>query len=331
MIIVGSKALNFFIEIDKKRKENADTDLIMRECDFFEFIEKNNQHIIKMLPTSDYKYSLTFKNQAGKKRHYEIEISEGVPSSQYLIDNQQKVATNELTDEFGNIFNVLNIEFLFLMKKSHIVFPIHFEKNIADYLLLKRLSNLKYSKEEKKFFNMRRKEGQQRYDLYAKTPNLNVSNERFFKYSGVEDNRVFIHDDLHEVVKHQEKPIYEYLKRNSEKAWCEKDMFFDLPFEMQIQCVQEEAYVIALERYIIPKEYEYNDYFLCYKRALKRICTTLCSGFFRQFALDNYDKIIEAYKEDFVFKFYNAYEKGLLKPMEGRKLKTEEKILELEY
>ena len=65
--------------------------------------------------------------------------------------------------------------------------------------------------------------------------------------------------------------------------------------------------------------------------ALKRICTTLCSGFFRQFALDNYDKIIEAYKEDFVFKFYNAYEKGLLKPMEGRKLKTEEKILELEY
>lgn len=336
MILIGSKALSFYAELNEKRKENSDTDLIMSEKEFFSFLENNESYISKFYPTSEYKYSLTLKNKEGKRKHYEIEISEGVESSQYLVDNKEKVTTYKYTDEFNNIFSVLNLEYLFLMKKSHIIFPIHFEKNIADYLLLKQIAVLKSTKTEKEFFKMRRKEGQIRYDLYAKTPNLNVSNDRFFKYSGVADNRVFVHDDLHEVVKHQEKPIYEYLKRDNEKAWCEKDMFFKLPFEQQIQCVQEEAYVIALERYIIPQEYEYNNYFLCYKQALKRICTNLCSGFFRQFALDNYDKVILAYKEDFVEKFYKAYNEGTLKPMEGRTLKPVEnnkvkKELLLEY
>lgn len=321
MILIGSKALSFYTNLDENRKNNSDTDIILTIQDFHSFIEKNDKHITKMIPTSDHKFSLTLKNEAGKKRHYEMELSDNVPSSDYLIKNIDSVVNEKYIDEFGNSFSVLNAEFLFLTKKSHIVFPIHFEKNIADYLLLKNISKLKKTKLEKEFFKLRRKEGQERYDIYSKTPKLNVTNDRFFKYSGVEDNRVFIHDDLHEVVKHKEKPIYEYLKKDFEKAWCEKEMFFNLPFEMQIQCVQEEAYVISLERYIIPKEYEYENYFLCYKRALKRICTTLCSGFFRQFALDNYDKVIQAYTEDFVHKFNEAYKSGKLKPMEGRQLK----------
>lgn len=321
MILIGSKALSFYTDIEDKRKKNADVDVILTEADFFSFIEKNENNIIKMLPTSEYKYSLTFKNKEGKKIHYECELSDNLASSDFLIKNKESVTEKIYTDEFGNEFSVLNYNYLFLMKKSHIIFPIHFEKNIADYLLLKNIAHLNNNKMEKEFFKLRRKEGQERFDVYSKTPKLNVSNERFFKYSGVEDNRVFVHDDLHEVIKHYDKPIYEYLKKDFEKAWCEKDMFFNLPFEMQIQCVQEEAYVISLERYIIPKEYEYNDPFICYKRALKRICTTLCSGYFRQFALDNYDKVIKAYKEDFIHKFNEAYNNGTLKPMEGRTLK----------
>ena len=173
-----------------------------------------------------------------------------------------------------------------------------------------------------KYYKLRKSEAEKRFKENHRTPKLNISNEDFFKISGKSEGRVFVHDDLHEIVKHFDKPIYEMLKKeeNFEMAWCEKDMFFDLPFDYQIKCVQEEAYVIALERYIIPKEGNFEDFFWCYKRALMRICTTLCSGFFRDFAIENYNLIIDQYKSDFYYKYLKAYEDNVLIPMKGRKV-----------
>jgi len=47
-----------------------------------------------------------------------------------------------------------------------------------------------------------------------------------------------------------------------------------------------------------------------------RICTTLCSGFFRQFAFENYPAIVEAYNSSFVDKFQYAVDNELIQPME---------------
>jgi hypothetical protein len=41
-----------------------------------------------------------------------------------------------------------------------------------------------------------------------------------------------------------------------------------------------------------------------------RICTTLCSGWFRQFATDNYLRIREYIDNNYVEKFLEAYQNG---------------------
>ena len=68
----------------------------------------------------------------------------------------------------------------------------------------------------------------------------------------------------------------------------------DLSDLQKQQCVAEECYVIATERFLIPTNY---DYFwkLAYLKALQKVCTTLCSGWFRDYAIDYYPEIINLY------------------------------------
>lgn len=47
--------------------------------------------------------------------------------------------------------------------------------------------------------------------------------------------------------------------------------------------------------------------------ALMRICTTLCSGWFRQFATDNFYRIKEYYNPKYVEKFLMSYQEGTIK------------------
>src|SRR3954452_13976362 len=68
-----------------------------------------------------------------------------------------------------------------------------------------------------------------------------------------------------------------------------KSLFQKVDYQTQLNCVKEEAMVIALERYLIPmisKNHESS-----YQSALVRICTTLTKGWFRQFAIDNYPRL----------------------------------------
>ena len=44
--------------------------------------------------------------------------------------------------------------------------------------------------------------------------------------------------------------------------------------------------------------------------ALMRICTNLCSGWFREFATNNYFIIKKLYNKNYVEKFLLAYENG---------------------
>jgi hypothetical protein len=205
-----------------------------------------------------------------------------------------------------------------LTKKAHLFFPVHFEKNINDYHFLKEmLGDFEITANMLEYFKLRKSEANARFKDKYNTPKLNITNDDFFKVSGVSDGRVYIHDDLHEVVKHFDKPIYEMMKNkeNLNMAWCDKDLFFNLPYEYRVNAVQEEAYVISLERYIIPKIGEYDDLLWCYKRALMRICTTLCSGFFREFAVENYNIIIDNFNEEFYRKFTLAIKDKKLLPM----------------
>ncbi|RXZ78024.1 hypothetical protein EBB07_28620 [Paenibacillaceae bacterium] len=322
MIVIGSKALTFRLQRTDEvvnRCLKADYDVLMSQDEFHKWYSLNRKYILKIYPTQLNKYkAVALKNE--ERKQYEIEIATEGSSAKLLLDNAEAVTDFVIDGFLDDQFATLTPEYQMLTKRSHLVYPVHFEKNMDDYNLLRKMANKsEHDGLMQEYYFLRSEEAKERYSKF-KTPKLNVSNEDFFS-SKLAVKNYFIHDDIHEVMKHHEKPVYEMMKKDFTMAKCEKDLFFELPYTYQLQAVQEEAYTIALERYIIPQAGEdWMDYFNCYKKALKRICTTLCSGWFRDFAIDNYEEAIHQYSSLFVDKFWSSYKSGKIKLIEGREL-----------
>lgn len=318
MIIIGSRAMliDSFDNDSNIRFEKSDYDVIMTREQFNKWIDNANDNIISIYPTNKNKYSAKISFN-GNKVKYEIEIATDNSSAKLLIDNIDRVTVSNrfIGGIFGELYRILSKEYLLLTKRSHIIYPVHFEKTINDYNFLKKeCGTFEHDEYMKKYYELRSNEAKERYSKY-KTPKLNVTTEDFFS-SKLNVPNYFVHDDIHHIMAHYDKPVFTMMQKDSSKAWCEKDMFFDLPYEYQVRCVQEEAYVIALERYIIPQYGDdWMDFFKCYKKAVQRICTTLCSGWFREFAIENYENVIDWYNPLFVDKFYNAFDKEKILPI----------------
>jgi hypothetical protein len=138
---------------------------------------------------------------------------------------------------------------------------------------------------------------------------LNVDKERFFT-----DNvpYQYDHDDLHVAVTILDKPAYNYYLADNAQVMCSKEKFFGLPEYIRMCGVLEECYVLALERAVIPHGVDPDKAF---RMALKKVCTSITSGWFREYAWENYDDVI-AYHE-LLAQMYGAnhwvkhYEKNL--------------------
>lgn len=322
MILIGSRALFPQLSNDQitdqgafKRVKKADYDVLMTTDEFDAWKSLNAQYLdIQDRPENKYKAILI---KDGQKKMYEIEIGLSGTSAEFLLRHSAQVISGDKVEGILNEnFDCLSLPFLFLTKKSHIIYPVHFEKNIKDYHTLKDiLGDFEQTDIMKEYYTLRSSEAKLRYS--QKTPNLSVSNDDFFN-NKLSVPKYFIHDDIHEAVKHHDIPVYEMMKTDLNSAWCQKDLFFNLPFEKQIQAVQEEAYTIALERYIVPQNGDFSkDHLYCYKRAVRRICTTLCSGWFRQFAIDNYPVVLQMYDSTFAKRLEKAILDGQLIVNEG--------------
>lgn len=143
---------------------------------------------------------------------------------------------------------------------------------------------------------------------YKKAPNLNQGKAAFFT-----DNIKYIydHDTIHEAVKHLDKPAYTYYMLDGAEVMCDKNKFSDCPEIVRLYGVLEESYVLALERAVIPHNTERKKAF---DIALEKVCTTITSGWFRDFAYENYDKVQNLYHPSYVEKFQDALNCGKIKP-----------------
>ncbi len=300
-------------DVHSRRFLVRDIDVVMSFDSLKAFLERNRPFIKNLVPKSPYKYGATLVRE-GQRYVYEIE-TEQQPSSAWLLDHAARFQAQTYCDPFGNEFVVPCQELLFLTKKSHINMNVHFDKNMADFHALKEGINPEKIGNLSAFFDLRHMEAKERYRY--RHPKLNVTNETFFDRSKTVVGYVFVHDDIHEAVKHFERPVYEMIKKNMGRAWCEKEMFFDLPLDTQIKCVQEEAYVIAIERFIALQKGPYEDLFMAYKDALRRICTTLCSGFFRDFAVNHYFELLRAYDASFFKRFQTALKEGAVRRIDS--------------
>jgi hypothetical protein len=178
-------------------------------------------------------------------------------------------------------------EYLFMIKRSHIWRPLKFAHHMSDMQWLKERGYMPKDFKDNPFYRRRLSETKRLYG--DRHPSLRKSNEDFFDDSV---NKVYVHDDLHRIIAFGDLPVYETMKKDPESAMCDKDLWNQLPHDQKIKAVQEEAMVIALERFLIPsmlgklaRPIKERPAFLM---ALEKICTTLCSGWFRDFAIDNY-------------------------------------------
>lgn len=321
MIVIGSKALLFRLaqtSENVERHEKSDYDVVMTPEEFVQWSEDYSGNIRSLVPTKENKYKAVLLSDSGLRKVYEIELGFDGTSAKYLLDRVDEVTDAVISGFLGEQMHTLSLPYLMMTKKSHLIFPVHFEKNINDYHLIKgylELGSFVPNEAMNEYYTLRSQEAKDRYK--QRTPKLNVTTEDFFS-SKLNVPHYFVHDDIHEVMAHHDEPVYKKMQPDPSMAWCAKDMFFALPYEMQVQAVQEEAYVISLERYIIPQYGDnHENHFEMYKNALKRICTTLCSGWFREFAIENYPEAIKRYNPNFVDILRDAifYEK--IKPLDG--------------
>jgi hypothetical protein len=124
-------------------------------------------------------------------------------------------------------------------------------------------------------------------------PKLNQNKQEFFR---PEDNfYIYDHDSIHEAVAIGCRPAYTYYSVDGQEVLSSKQKFFE-EVTHQIRCrgVYEETCVLALERSQIPNDFKI-DRDKSFKMALMKVCTSITSGWFREYAWENYDYVLEMY------------------------------------
>lgn len=145
-------------------------------------------------------------------------------------------------------------------------------------------------------------------------PKLNVSKQDFF--SGDAVGYVYDHDDVHEAVKHLASPAYTYFKADGADVYTDHVKFLHCSRNIQLFAVLEEAYVLAIERSLVPFPGVLTPA-AAFLKALEKVCTSITSGWFREFAWENYFAVIDLYREDYWYRFELAVKRGLVRPHQG--------------
>ena len=203
----------------------------------------------------------------------------------------------------------------------------HFLKTMRDIQELREVVDLKDGSWLKEVWLPKREAETYTY----KHPKLDVSKSAFFDGDGVP--YVYDHDSIHltQALTYKETgnhantlcpevalyPAYTFYMKDGAAVMTSKEKFFAQDEIIRLRGVYEESCVLALERSQIPfpeasprKSFEY---------ALMKVCTSITSGWFREFAWENYDKVLDIYEkegEDGYLKRFNA-NKHLLKPYTG--------------
>lgn len=255
-MLIGSRALSYWFGM--KPKEDADWDII-----------SSSQNI--------------FNNSA------DIKIEWHDP---YLLNNKRLYQyTDELhtIDLLGEKVYVCNPVGLGVIKRSHLWRELKFSKNITHWHKYLKVFVPNYTSYD---WHMLEERTRMTHELYPQgNPNLMQSKEDFFDDAVKKQHD---HDYLHELFAYYDKPLYTTLLRNSDLAWCEEGKWKKLSHEDKLKCIAEEVQVIATERFMVPNGWKYPSK-LAYAKALQKVCTTLCSGWFRSEAIDSYPELLQLY------------------------------------
>ncbi len=305
-LIIGSQAMKHHFP-DFERLP-MDTDVIIKDNLYYELIAGNE----------DVEY--VHENPNGLSAI--VKIKSIASPFEYFFADKQKSLQTILSSYTNSEEKYAKPGVIYSLKKSHIHYPIKFHKHIQDYMFLRRKlrENLNVSIEEdlksdEDLLDMNPsltkyliEDTEERLGK-LRTPKMNQSADQFFGKSKKYVKSYYLHDSMHEAIAHVHSGHVAYKDIIKEGSQVETDinLWRQISTIQKIWCVLEEAYVIALERKILPflfgdsqQEWTPKEAF---DWALYRVCTTLCDGFFREFAVRGYQSIQNNYSKDYVETF----------------------------
>ncbi|WP_278939166.1 DUF7275 domain-containing protein [Pseudomonas helleri] len=310
MLIVGSHALIHHNVVDR---EPHDSDFICTMAQFRAWCKINRPIIRRCVPLSGTKMHV----RDSEGWNYEFEIAYAGSSGEALM--QYEIGCG--WDDTDLVAHYASKESCLALKLSHryLKDSPHFLKTMRDIQKLQDLG-VQLSYWHHTWLPHRERETY----VYAH-PKLDVTKEDFFKGDGV--NYVYDHDSIHltqalfckAMCGRGYAPAYTfYMKENSE-VMTSKEKFMSVPEQIRLYGVYEESCVLALERSQIPhglgKEGGPTARW-SFEMALMKVCTSITSGWFREYAWENYDKVLALYNElgenDYIERF--SKNKELLKP-----------------
>lgn len=332
MLLIGSQAMKTYFE---DYREPRDTDIIATYDEFNQWVKNrkaNENDIVRCVPLSGNKFHVRTKDGW----NYEFEIAwEG--SSAAMLLNQYQMGDDQA-------LHIPMLYDLLMLKESHKYLKNnpHFLKTMGDIQMMRQELQISsvmegIGKWELEFFRKREEE-----TYTYKHPKLDVSKGEFFT-----DDVPYIydHDSIHLTQALMSKtvsipcpdgiegccvyhcqytptPAYSFYMQDGAQVMTDKEKFFSVSNQIRLYGVYEESCVLALERSQIPyglgkeggptprKSFLY---------ALEKVCTSITSGWFRSYAWESYDKVIEIYEhlgeDDYIKRF--EQNQHLLKPFEG--------------
>jgi hypothetical protein len=303
MLLIGSRALVANNPELEGVRRTVDWDFICTIEQFTAWHKANKDKLQFAVPTQSGKY---YHARDKDGMNYEFELAWEGTSAEMLLEGYGIKKDLNIEPAIAINEDLLLIKMCHRYKRNS---P-HFLKTMKDiHFLRSKMKEGEYEKWVSLINNKYIVEQREAESYNYAHPKLNVSSKDFFNGDGV--NYVYDHDSIHEAVALMQtdngyeckpRPAYTmYMRENSEVMTCKERFLSPLMDEkVRLYGVYEESCVLALERSQIPhglgKEGGPSARW-SFEMALMKVATSITSGWFREFAWENYDKVMTLYEE----------------------------------
>jgi hypothetical protein len=190
-----------------------------------------------------------------------------IPEFQYVVDNNKDKT-------------YVDPDLLYTIKVSHAAWDINWVKHTKDIHFLQE----KGCKLNKELYDLlvsawTRVHGKKHFSF-------NKEHKELFKDSV---NRAYNHDDLHEILKLNDVPLYKKILKDNNKALCSYEKFTHLSDKEQFELALEEVVVVAYERYVLPGRLPFKQ---AVPKALQDLITRMTRGWYNLLLIQNSSRII---------------------------------------
>lgn len=303
LCVIGSHAINrqLFKQRGFSLRRPMDLDLVGTLEQVEDFVARHYSHVSQRY-TIDNGSKLIVKADTSLLANSSILEVELVTAGSTAEALQNIILSDSATLRTANLaYASLDVCYMLKMTHRYLKDNPHFLKTMNDIHALRSLGAT--IRPEFAEFVKSRERATYRYSH----PKLNQSKTNFFSGDGVE--YVYDHDSVHESVKQGSQPAYTYFQSQQAEVMCDMNKFFELDRQIQLNAVYEESCVLALERSIVPFGSAYEPAFVI---ALEKVCTSITSGRFREFAWENYREVRSMYTHDTFNKFFSDVAAGLV-------------------